>query len=66
MGDSNKTDADAHKVASSLPDKFKWQLDSIFRRSTELFRHFFGLRRVIEMNDETSSGNEKEKLACKA
>lgn len=60
MGDSIKSDADAQKIADSLPDKFKRQLDSCFRRSSELLRHFFGLRRVIEISKE--SGREKEKL----
>ena len=60
MGDSTKTDADAEKVASSLPEKFKRQLDSFFRRSSELLRHFFGLRRVIEISKDAEK--EKEKL----
>lgn len=60
MGDSLKSDADAQKIADSLPDKFKIQLDSCFRRSSELLRHFFGLRRVIEISKE--SDKEKEKL----
>lgn len=60
MGDSLKSDADAQKIADSLPDKFKIQLDSCFRRSSELLRHFFGLRRVIESTKE--SDKEKQKL----
>jgi hypothetical protein len=54
MGDSNKTDADAQKIASQLPNDFKRQLDSFFRRSSELLRHFFGLRRVISAQEEAN------------
>jgi transcription initiation factor TFIIH subunit 1 len=48
MAEDSKTDADALEVVKSLPEDFKKRLHSYFRRSSELLRHFFGLRRLAE------------------
>ena len=48
MAEDSKTDADALEVVKTLPDDFKKRLHSYFRRSSELLRHFFGLRRLTE------------------
>lgn len=52
MEQDSKTDADALEVVKSLPEDFKKRLHAYFRRSSELLRHFFGLRRLA---DTTSS-----------
>lgn len=44
----SKTDADTLEIVNALPDDFKRKLLSYFRRSSELLRHFFGLRRLLE------------------
>jgi transcription initiation factor TFIIH subunit 1 len=42
------TDKDTAKQVKSLPEEFRSQLISYTRRSSELLRHFFALRHVIE------------------
>lgn len=39
-----QTDEDSLKMVQNLPDDFRKNLQSYFRRSSELLRHFFGLR----------------------
>lgn len=60
MAQDSKTDADCLEIVNSLPDDFKKKLHSHFRRTSELLRHFFGLRKLAE-----SQGNKayKQKLA---
>ena len=58
MAQDSQTDADALEVVKSLPDDFKKRLHSYFRRSSELLRHFFGLRRAVE-NQGNPSHNQK-------
>lgn len=48
------------EVAKTLPEDFKKRLHSYFRRSSELLRHFFGLRRL---EAQGSSGAYSKKLA---
>jgi len=48
MASDSKTESDIQRMASGLPEDFKKRLTSFFRRSSELLRHFFGLRRVME------------------
>ena len=59
MSADSKTDADALEVVSSLPEDFKKRLHTYFRRSSELLRHFFGLRRLA---DTSSSQQTNQKL----
>lgn len=46
MAQDSKTNADTLEVVKTLPEDFKNKLHSYFRRSSELLRHFFGLRRL--------------------
>lgn len=55
----SKTDADTLEVVNSLPDDFKMQLQAYFRRSSELLRHFFGLRRLTESSHDNGSYSQK-------
>ena len=48
------------EVVKTLPEDFKKRLHSYFRRSSELLRHFFGLRRL---EAQGSSGAYSKKLA---
>jgi transcription initiation factor TFIIH subunit 1 len=57
--EDSKTDADTLEVVNSLPDEFKKRLHSYFRRSSELLRHFFGLRRLTESSNENGAYNQK-------
>eukprot|EP00980_Cylindrotheca_fusiformis_P022960 scaffold9951_cov146-Cylindrotheca_fusiformis.AAC.4 len=59
MAIDSKTDADTLEVVNSLPEDFKKRLHSYFRRTSELLRHFFGLRRLAE---ESQSGAYNPKL----
>ena len=54
MAADSQTDADVQQLAESLPEDFRNQLATFFRRSTELLRHFFSLRSVFS---EDSDGN---------
>ena len=50
------------KITAPLAKEFKQSLVSFFRRSSELLRHFFGLRRLLE-EDTRESDNQRKKLA---
>uniref|UniRef100_A0A7S4RRM8 BSD domain-containing protein n=1 Tax=Ditylum brightwellii TaxID=49249 RepID=A0A7S4RRM8_9STRA len=60
MAADSKTESDIQRMASGLPEDFKKRLTSFFRRSSELLRHFFGLRRVMEQRKKKSSINEDD------
>lgn len=57
--EDSKTDADTLEVVNSLPDEFKKRLHSYFRRSSELLRHFFGLRGLTESSHDNGAYNQK-------
>lgn len=48
MASDSKTDADTLEVVNALPEDFKKRIHSYFRRTSELLRHFFGLRKLAE------------------
>lgn len=56
MAEDAKTDEDRKEAISRIDETFKKKLDTYFRRSSELLRHFFGLRRL-----ESQSGSKNEK-----
>jgi transcription initiation factor TFIIH subunit 1 len=56
----SQTDADTLEVVNALPEDFKKRLHSYFRRSSELLRHFFGLKRLAE--SFPVNGEYKQKL----
>jgi len=60
MAQDSKTNAATLEVVKTLPEDFKKRLHSYFRRSSELLRHFFGLRRL---EAQESSGSYSKKLA---
>ena len=55
MAADSKTDEDALAIVNALPENFKKRLHSYFRRSSELLRHFFGLRKLAESAQATPS-----------
>jgi transcription initiation factor TFIIH subunit 1 len=46
MAQDSRTEAASLEVVNSLPEDFRKRLQTYFRRSSELLRHFFGLRRL--------------------
>merc|ERR1712232_87824 len=59
----SKTDADTLEIANSLPVDFKKTIHSYFRRTSELLRHFFGLRRLeMEQAEGRNKNAYSEKL----
>lgn len=46
MAADAQTEADALAVVDALPEAFKKRLNTYFRRSSELLRHFYGLRKL--------------------
>lgn len=54
MGQDSKTDADTLWVVNSLPVEFKKRLHGYFRRTSELLRHFFGLRKLAQESEEAN------------
>mmetsp|Transcript_2117 Transcript_2117/g.3123 ORF Transcript_2117/g.3123 Transcript_2117/m.3123 type:complete len:652 (+) Transcript_2117:145-2100(+) len=56
MAEDAKTDEDRKEAMSRIDEDFKKKLDTYFRRSSELLRHFFGLRRL-----ESQRGSKNEK-----
>ena len=68
MSADSKTEADVQELANTLPEEFKTQLATFFRRASELLRHFFSLRTVFGENaDENGrigqSESQKQRLA---
>lgn len=59
MAVDSQTDADTLQVVNSLPEDFKKRLHTFFSRSSELLRHFFGLRRL----QATGQSQNSKKLA---
>mmetsp|Transcript_22520 Transcript_22520/g.46946 ORF Transcript_22520/g.46946 Transcript_22520/m.46946 type:complete len:692 (-) Transcript_22520:396-2471(-) len=57
-----RTEAASLEMVNRLPDDFRNKLQSYFRRSSELLRHFFGLRRLEEEHRKsgTNSGFAKK------
>lgn len=60
MAQDSKSNAATLETVKTLPEEFKKRLHSYFRRSSELLRHFFGLRRL---EAKGSSGTYSQKLA---
>ena len=60
MAQDSKTNAATLEVVKTLPEDFKKRLHSFFRRSSELLRHFFGLRR-LELQGNSGSYSMKLK-----
>lgn len=54
-----KTEEDRSEAVKQLDEKFKKDLDTYFRRSSELLRHFFGLKRM-EAQGSKSENNDKK------
>ena len=58
MAEDAKTEKDCHEAVDRLDEEFKKKLDTYFRRSSELLRHFFGLQRL-----EVQGKQNEEKLS---
>jgi transcription initiation factor TFIIH subunit 1 len=63
MAQDSKSEAVSVELAQKLPEDFRKSLHSYFRRSSELLRHFFGLRRLQE---EAALAAEAEAAAREA
>jgi len=68
MAADSQTDADVQQLADSLPEDFRNNLATFFRRSTELLRHFFTLRSVFSDDSDGNGGfgrseSQKAKLS---
>ena len=62
MAQDSQTDADALEVVKSLPEDFKKRLQSYFRRSSELLRHFFGLRRLVDAQGNNAHSQKLKRI----
>lgn len=60
MSEDAKTDEDGIEAVNRLDEDFKKKLDTYFRRSSELLRHFFGIRKL-----EAQGGGKNEKKLSK-
>ena len=58
MEEDSRTEADVARVAAGLPDDFKKRLNQYFRKSSELLRHFFGLRDMMESGGGSETGGD--------
>ena len=66
MVEDARTEAASLEMVNRLPDDFRNRLHAYFRRSSELLRHFFGLRRLEEehrLANSSSSSGYSQKLA---
>eukprot|EP00529_Nitzschia_sp_RCC80_P009815 CAMPEP_0113461932 /NCGR_PEP_ID=MMETSP0014_2-20120614/11807_1 /TAXON_ID=2857 /ORGANISM="Nitzschia sp." /LENGTH=780 /DNA_ID=CAMNT_0000353731 /DNA_START=111 /DNA_END=2453 /DNA_ORIENTATION=+ /assembly_acc=CAM_ASM_000159 len=59
MDKDSRTEADTLDIVNALPEDFKKRLHSYFRRSSELLRHFFGLRRLM---DSAGPGSQEMRM----
>jgi transcription initiation factor TFIIH subunit 1 len=57
MAEDAKTDEDCHDAVNRLDENFRKKLDTYFRRSSELLRHFFGLRKMNDHRARDGSSN---------
>jgi len=55
MEKDSKTDANTLNIVNSLPVDFKKRLHSYFRRTSELLRHFFGLRKLADASSSPAA-----------
>jgi transcription initiation factor TFIIH subunit 1 len=62
MAQDSQTDADALEVVKALPEDFKKRLQSYFRRSSELLRHFFGLRRLVDAQGNNTHSQKLKRI----
>ena len=60
MAQDSKTNAATLEIVKTLPEDFKKRLHSYFRRSSELLRHFFGLR---QLESQGNMGTYSKKLS---
>ena len=67
MAQDSRTEAASLEMVHKLPEDFRKNLHAYFRRSSELLRHFFGLRKVLEEQGQgqggTRSSDSSQKLA---
>jgi transcription initiation factor TFIIH subunit 1 len=67
MAKDAETEAQSLEMVNKLPEEFRNRLQSYFRRSSELLRHFFGLRRLEAEGGgdggDASSSHNSQKLA---
>ncbi len=61
--EDSKTEKDAARMTNELPQDFRKKFTKYFRRSSELLRHFYALRRLMEIEQKTT---EKTKGALKS
>jgi transcription initiation factor TFIIH subunit 1 len=59
MAADAKTEEDAMEIVNKLPEDFRKRLHTYFRRSSELLRHFYGLRRLDARGGATESSQLK-------
>ena len=50
MAQNSSADTDATAITNQMPTEFRDKLNSYFRRSSELLRHFFGIRDSLDPN----------------
>jgi len=50
MAQNSSADTDATAITNQMPSEFRDKLNSYFRRSSELLRHFFGIRDSLDPN----------------
>lgn len=55
MSTDSKTDAASLEMVNQLPEDFREKLQSYFRRSSELLRHFYGLRRLEKQKSDPAT-----------
>lgn len=64
MEADSKTEAESMEMVNQLPEDFREKLQSYFRRSSELLRHFFGLRRLEERRVGSASSKKLARIVA--
>lgn len=59
--EDSKSEKDAAKMTNEMPQEFRNKFTKYFRRSSELLRHFYALRRMMEIEQKEIDGMKSKR-----
>ncbi len=59
--EDSKSEKDAAKMTNEMPQEFRNRFIKYFRRSSELLRHFYALRRMMEIEQKEQDGMKSKR-----
>ena len=58
----SKTESEDRQMTNALPEDFKKKFHDYFRRSSELLKHFFGIRNSLEVSSSSKSTDKLQRI----